>query len=281
MPTLPDFVFLVLIYFAGSAYCQFGYSTAEQKRWAVDFPQCGGSSQSPIEIYTGSVIPAFIPRLKLYGYDWPLPFPVILKNDGKTADVSSLNTDVTRYPHLAFLNSLYRFVGFHFHWGKNQKGSEHVVNGKSYPVELHIVHRNVKYSESQALNFQDGLLVLGIFFEVSSVDNPNLYSVTNYLRYIRAENATTTISTHCSLGGLLGSLNINKFYTYQGSLTTPPCSETVTWIVFANILNISHRQLNEFRQLIGTDGKIIRNYRHLQPLNGRPVYVRSGSKWRG
>lgn len=63
----------------------------------------------------------------------------------------------------------YEFESFHFHWGlKNYRGSEHIINDVSYPLELHIIHRNVQYNNlTAAVNEKDGLVVLGIMFEVS------------------------------------------------------------------------------------------------------------------
>lgn len=61
-----------------------------------------------------------------------------------------------------------------------------------------------------------------------------------------------------------------------GSLTTPPCAEVVSWVVFSDTLPVTRSQMNKFRRLInGRDELLVNNYRALQPLRGRQVYVRS------
>ncbi|KDR09251.1 Carbonic anhydrase 3 [Zootermopsis nevadensis] len=60
--------------------------------------------------------------------------------------------------------------------------------------------------------------------------------------------------------------------TYNGSLTTPPCSESVTWVIRKEPLTVSRHQVDEFRSLLAQDGRTMkRNWRPTQPLNGRIV----------
>lgn len=63
----------------------------------------------------------------------------------------------------------FRFAQMHAHWGSNShNGSEHLVGGLGYAAEIHIVHWNLKYGNiAEALKHGDGLLVLGIFVDVS------------------------------------------------------------------------------------------------------------------
>jgi carbonic anhydrase len=68
------------------------------------------------------------------------------------------------------------FKQLHFHWGSvDSIGSEHTVNGKSYAGEMHLVHYNSKYGDfDSALKHSDGLAVLGVFFQVNSINySPN------------------------------------------------------------------------------------------------------------
>lgn len=66
------------------------------------------------------------------------------------------------------LTNEYVLEGLHFHWGnRNNLGSEHIFNDIQYPLEMHIIHRNRKYSNvSEALKHGDGLTVLAFFYEV-------------------------------------------------------------------------------------------------------------------
>lgn len=64
----------------------------------------------------------------------------------------------------------------HFHWGSTlRKGSEHWLNGHQYDIEMHIVHRNKKYDNMKtAINFEDGVAVVGVLFKVVKVGIENL-----------------------------------------------------------------------------------------------------------
>lgn len=66
------------------------------------------------------------------------------------------------------LDGEYVFEGLHFHWGgRNNRGSEHILDDIRYPMEMHLVHRNRKYNDvNEALKHKDGLSVLGVFFQV-------------------------------------------------------------------------------------------------------------------
>lgn len=78
-----------------------------------------------------------------------------------------------------------------------------------------------------------------------------------------------------TLSELFGDMSTMEFYTYQGSLTTPPCSQAVQWIVLPNPINITHAQMTRFRLLSDNHGEVLENnYRHLQPKGARKVFYR-------
>lgn len=74
------------------------------------------------------------------------------------------------------LKGRYVADGFHFHWGSpNQRGSEHSINKQRFDVELHIVHRNARYSDvAEAAKHKDGLAVIGVMFKIVKVRGSNL-----------------------------------------------------------------------------------------------------------
>ncbi|CAL4155394.1 unnamed protein product, partial [Meganyctiphanes norvegica] len=80
------------------------------------------------------------------------------------------------------LTGYYALAQFHFHWGcKKNRGSEHTVDGTRYAMELHLVHYNTIYGNlSEALKYEDGLAVLGIFFDVGA-ENAALKPITDSL----------------------------------------------------------------------------------------------------
>lgn len=89
-----------------------------------------------------------------------------------TPSIDSINNTNSENPYIfgGMLNhgKNYEFQALHFHWGrKNNRGSEHLLNGVRYPMEMHLIHRNKIYQNMEiALNNSDGLSVIGVFFQV-------------------------------------------------------------------------------------------------------------------
>lgn len=257
----------------------FGYNKCDQNTWIQNFKLCGGKLQSPIHISSFKSIPLPLPALETIGYHDFLPNPLYLKNNGHSVVININNRFEKRLPYIfggsLNVNQEYEIDHLHFHWGaKNNKGSEHILNGVRYPMEMHIVHKNKIYSNlSNALNYKDGLVVLGIFFQLQEKDNKKLYSIVNHLLSVQQLNKEVKLNMSITLASLLPK-NIDIFYTYKGSLTTPPCNEVVTWIIFPKPVPISFTQLNKFRLLCNGEGTLANNYRKLQQIGLRKVYVR-------
>ena len=121
----------------------------------------------------------------------------------------------------------------HAHWGKKdgQGGSEHTIDGKQYDAELHIVHYNTKYGDpSQAVDKPDGLAVLGMFLKAGKA-HEELEKICRNLAAVPTKDKSMTKDE--DFIDPTKYLPANKtFFTYPGSLTTPPLFESVTWIVF-------------------------------------------------
>jgi len=97
------------------------------------------------------------------------------------------------------------------------------------------------------------------------------------LTIIEEYNQSMLLNASFTLASLLPK-NTDRFYTYKGSLTTPPCSEAVTWILFPDILPISVFQIEKFRQLSASShSMLVDNFRHVQPLYNRRVFVRTNN----
>ncbi len=176
----------------------------------------------------------------------------------------------------------------HFHWGsKSGSGSEHGVGGQFYDLEIHLIHYLDSYdSFMTALLSKDrkALTVLSILAQVSQSEEPNP-GLTQILEAIDLVTLPSNESHHYKLKGgsafsLLSLLPRSlDFYRYQGSLTTPPCSEIVSWVVFCQPIPISEEQLNQFRKANdGHDASLSDNYRPTQPIGGREVrFLRVGN----
>uniref|UniRef100_A0A147BEV1 Carbonic anhydrase n=1 Tax=Ixodes ricinus TaxID=34613 RepID=A0A147BEV1_IXORI len=241
--------------------------------------ECASYSQSPIHIKVRSTICAdSLGPMRYLNYDEPLCSPDIV-NNGHTVQVSALHDRFhgIRLPHPA---STFRFLQFHFHWGNSSaRGSEHVVDDNSYSMEMHLVHMNTKYtSVEQASKHGDGLAVVAVLFKVvREEDNRDFEVIVDAVGQVQTgENMHMNVTKPVVLSRLLPKNTVDHFQ-YFGSLTTPPCSEAVTWIVLRKAVAISERQLTVFRQVQasgpghGSSHALMDNFRPPMPLHGRYV----------
>ncbi|XP_001358731.3 carbonic anhydrase 15 [Drosophila pseudoobscura] len=285
-PAFDDFYqrLLFLLPFAtnfGTVERKFSY--VDSTKWHETFPLCGGAEQSPIAISRHKVIPIGLPPLQFAGYDELFQDLLRIQNSGHTVNFSIPPTVFGERPSVTggLLQDFYEAREVHFHWGSQQsKGSEHLLNGRRYDLEMHIVHRNTKYSTTEeARNNTDGLAVLAVLFKVvrtgPSFYQPGLTEIFGSLLHLGDFNSTYVPPVLITLGSLLSNLDRGNFYCYKGSLTTPPCSPSVLWHVFAEVLPISHQDLPKFWQLRNRHGRpLLNNFRPLQSQETRQVFHR-------
>lgn len=170
------------------------------------------------------------------------------------------------------LKDVYTTVQFHFHFGPNNTvGSEHIVDGEHYAAELHFVSYNTKYADIlDALNHEDGLAVLGLFIQVGGKNN-TAFSFLETARNLTSSYTTISDVPAFRFDTILPA-NKTKYFRYSGSLTTPSCTESVTWTVFRDAVNISRYQMNLLRQLRKTyTTTSVGNFRPVQPLYDRVI----------
>jgi len=190
-----------------------------------------------------------------------------VKNNGHTWVVSVGHNDETSgLLSGGPLDDEYQLLQYHAHWGGvNGRGSEHTINGRAYDAELHLVHK--------AKN-SDKLAVLGIFVQVGK-KHEEFEKIAKCLEKVKNDDETCTTDEFIHLSSLLP--DNTSFFTYPGSLTTPPLSETVTWIVFKKPIEMSQSQLNVMRNLRSGHGRpggplpLVDNYRPVQPSNWRII----------
>ncbi|XP_038442808.1 carbonic anhydrase 5B, mitochondrial isoform X8 [Canis lupus familiaris] len=173
------------------------------------------------------------------------------------------------------LEDNYRLKQFHFHWGAiDAWGSEHTVDSKCYPAELHLVHWNaVKFEnfEDAALE-EHGLAVIGVFLKLGK-HHQELQKLVDTLPSIKHKDTLVEFGSFdpsCLMPAC------PDYWTYSGSLTTPPLSESVTWIIKKQPVEVDHDQLEQFRTLLFTsegekEKRMVDNFRPLQPLMNRTV----------
>ena len=205
-----------------------------------------GKHQSPIDLVNPT--PAKLPPIP-YNYH---PTSMNIRNTGHTIEVacpegSWIEVDGTRY----------QLLQFHFH-----APSEHTVAGKPFEMEAHFVHKS-----------EDGnLAVVGLLIE-SGKHNAEFDSVWAHLPETPGETRNVenvTIDLPLMLSPTGTPQTISDYYRYDGSLTTPPCSEGVEWIVLTTSIEMSEAQIAAFKAIIHD------NNRPVQPLNGRKLLVNVG-----
>ncbi|XP_016145446.1 carbonic anhydrase 7-like [Sinocyclocheilus grahami] len=244
---------------------------------------CNGIKQSPINIVTASVQgnPS-LTSFNLTAFDDNSTFLSIV-NSGDSV-VVTLDDEKIKVQG-GDLPGVYNTKQFHLHWGNgsSSSGSEHTVDGKQYPMELHIVSVHSKYhgSVSAALAAKDstGLAVLGFFIEgTNEVNKTKSWDIlTSYLTEIRnSGDQTSDIMNQITLNSLIEGVDRTKYYRYQGSLTTPSCNEAVIWTVFKEPVKVSHDFINRFSTTVlfkdaSTSVLNTNNFRGVQPLNSRVV----------
>ena len=196
-----------------------------------------GMNQSPVNI--DSTIKAHLTPLKTHYIDGP----VTLTNNGHTIQVVEKPDTADT---IMLDNQAWALQQFHFH-----APSENTIHGKKFDMEMHLVHKNA----------EGALTVVAVMFDKGAA-NAELDKLWGIMPGQAEQSAT--LETKLDLNKLLPK---NKTYwRFSGSLTTPPCSEGVTWIVLKHPLTLSSAQLAKFSHAMHHD-----NNRPVQPLNGRVV----------
>jgi len=203
--------------------------------WQLCSADCAGQSQSPVNI-TNAVADNTLNAL-VTDYETA---PINLRNNGHT-----LQFDYNSGSTLNVNGEEFELLQFHFH-----ALSEHTVGGQQYPLEVHLVHQNAA----------GDLAVVGVFFE-PGIDNAFLANFAGNLP--ATENATFIAADEVDPTDMLPA--DNAYFTYDGSLTTPPCSEVVTWLVMQSPVTASSVQIQEMQDILQN------NFRPIQALNGRDV----------
>ncbi|KAF4081884.1 hypothetical protein AMELA_G00145530 [Ameiurus melas] len=242
----------------------------DQRSWQSAFADCNGKSQSPIDIVTRDVsYDPSLPDIKVQGYDLSDQRELTLKNNGHTLQLQLPNT----MRIVEGFDQIYLAAQLHFHWGNTEvPGSEHTIDNVHFPAEIHVVHYNSKYdSIKEAASKQDGLAVLGAFIGIGLHENENYEKILSVIKDVSTEESDTKIPSF-NVRHLLPN-SLKKFYRYSGSLTTPPCFQSVNWTIFNDTITVSRKQLAALEETLkaGHNQSLSRNFRAPQNLYGRRV----------
>ncbi|MCE2594346.1 carbonic anhydrase family protein [Motilimonas cestriensis] len=197
-----------------------------------------GKQQSPIDI-----VHAQPTQLEAIEWDYEPKFQNII-NNGHTVQVN-----LQPGSEIEVNDTDYQLKQFHFH-----TPSENRLNGRSYPLEAHFVHADKK----------GNLAVVGVFFE---------HGRANAALAALWEKMPAQVGTKQSLNKINFELNEllpkNKnYYSFTGSLTTPPCSEGVQWLVMQQAIKASPEQIAAFKAVLPSH-----NNRPIQAQNQRTISV--------
>ena len=201
-----------------------------------EFAACkDGHRQSPINIQSPQ--PADLPAIE---FDYK-PSPLRIVDNGHTILITYAPGSFIRVG-----DKRYELKQFHFH-----RPSEEKINGRGFDMVAHLVHADAA----------GNLAVVAVLLDRGS-DNPLIHEIWNDLPKEKDKEAAFD-QIQIDLSQLLPVSR--GYYTFPGSLTTPPCSENVTWFVLKQPVTITDAEVARFAILYSNDA------RPIQPLNGRVV----------
>lgn len=141
----------------------------------------------------------------------------------------------------------FQLVQFHMH-----TPSEHHIAGEYHPLELHMVHQGVADPTQ--------LAVIGLMFQVSAGNSSSIIkSLSSSLPQVATPGATTNIKGGIDYTDVLAQIESSDILQYSGSLTTPPCSEGVTFMIVKDPLDVSVADYNAIKQIVKFNSRFIQN----------------------
>lgn len=202
-----------------------------------------GDEQSPIDIHPS----------RLLQLDWLTPIQLKYKPDKDVELVNNGHTFQVNYDQgsrMTFLGKEYELVQFHWH-----TPSEHTVNGQPAAMEVHLVHATPDSFKR--------LAVLGILI-TEGAENPTMAKVWGQIPEMPKEDEPVkVVKSKIELNAADLIPRNTLYYNYDGSLTTPPCTQGVQWILLKDSITASRAQIEKFR------GMFKENARPVQPIKDR------------
>ena len=203
-----------------------------------DFAACKeGYGQSPIDIPDASTRKGDFPPI-LFNYK---PVPLKLIDKGHTLQLNYARGSIATIDGVP-----YKLVQFDFH-----RPSEHKIDGKGHDMEVQLAHRG-----------PDGKLVVIVVLLEAGRDNPFIKTLLNHLP---KEKGKEIVVDGVKINAVNLLPNDKGYYAYTGSLTTPPCSEDVTWFILKSTVPVAAGDLARFGKAFPA------NARPVQPVNGRDI----------
>lgn len=242
------------------------FTYSELDDWAGICNNVETMRQSPINIIT-SVSPVNDAFIDLKLFNWDLMWNGDFMNTDNTV-AFTLKTAGLIGPWIHTHLGSYYVHQIHMHWGNIAgQGSEHKVNGKPAELEIHIVH--AKLGESN-ISASDHVAVIGVLADVD-MEAP-IEGVWTQLDPTRIQSFNSHIPVlDLKIHQLLPKKTLD-YWHYEGSLTTPPCSENVAWFILQNRITVPGIYLDMLRLVQTADGSTLgANFRMEQDISNRSV----------
>ncbi|UII27456.1 carbonic anhydrase family protein [Fulvivirga maritima] len=212
------------------------------EHWAeIDANDCDGKAQSPIDIID-PVVSTDITPIDIHYND-------VTKIHDVTNNGHSIQYNFSDGDYITVEGKKYSLKQFHFH-----EPAEHTIKGIRYPIAIHLVH----------MSEDNEYAVLALLGEEKS-SNDEVFEFLNSYLPLQVEE-TKEINEAFNINSVFPK---NKsYYSYTGSLTTPPCTENVKWFVMQQALPVSVELINTLQDLMP-----VNNYRKTQPLHDRTIWA--------
>lgn len=233
--------------------------------------------ESPIDLSFPIFTEAYLRPLEWVNFE-KNPKRMKISNSGTTAILSAKWHGPRPYLTKGPLTGYYVFSQLHFHWGSNlDEGSEHTMDGKSLPLEVHVMFfKNTYLTQEDAMKQTDGTVTVAYLFTLQSTDNEDFNPIISALKEIQKP----LTSHHLELLPLEKFLHAfaDDYFMYWGNVV----NRSILWLISRKPLGISARQLSLFHSMTGINEKpITKNFRGTKEINHRIVYHINPSKFRG
>lgn len=261
----------------------------------MDYPNCGGQRQSPIDLAVSNSVGSSGIGLRLHGYRRNMNFRIVnAHHTVKMTPIRDSHWHKLRLPRAMLFGvpdhderPEYELHDIHFHWGGVNSGSEHSLNGSKGAMEIHLVHKRKGVDLDQIGEHADSLLVIAVIVQMT----PEWFkhpAHSDKLRplWMQIENLTgTSEGLDYHFGKPVYFLPNqrdwrNSFYLYKGSLTTPPCLEVVMWVVMRETLWIRPEDYYRIQHLLKPIHEedllvefVAPNVRDTRSLEDRQVFI--------